>query len=569
VDSASRQFRQVGRCIAVGLVLAVALVSLGAAVGPGNSLAANAIQSQYGNKPGGGWYFVSPSKVAYFGSDGWYTGRWMVGTQYQAMVNRISKGVQTLGTGAGTGYSPNATGGVAIAEKLKTVAVGAGTIASVRGLKGDTLGLMSRLKSYGLLKSLGTIGLAATSFEVGWKIGSQLASVFGFGKSEENPTGTIERKATEATAVSPGDNLCYAGEGSFVSGPCMGKPFPAPQSGFVVQFQPLAGGSPTPLALPDVGGQTEGACVYAYKFIPKEAERVDLGTRLENCGAKKGFPTAWSIYFIPLSVEHLPGEVFTKPATTKETAGQTPENQEKAQGIVEQCLASTACSKLAGWWWNHDPEAKEATHYEGFHNGVDPADPLAVQIPAPKPGEKYAAYDARLEALKLTPEPVVLGEAFIDPRVGPEEVSATVPHIGSNVDAETKVRVRYNPAGAPEGEEATGTEPSDEGASGGSSWSPPAIPVVDMAPLSGLSPCGVFPFGLFCWLGEAFAQFDTSGTCPHFSAPVADTGSNFGVTLCGETAETIMGYLRPAILLAFTVGLGFLFARGTKAIGGD
>jgi hypothetical protein len=228
------------------------------------------------------------------------------------------------------------------------------------------------------------------------------------------------------------------------------------------------------------------------------------------------------------------------------------------------------CDVLPGWWWNHDPEAKEATHYEGFHTGLDPVDSLSVQIPVPKLGEKYAAYDARLEALGLDPEPVVLGEAFVDPRVGPEGVSATVPHIGSNVDPETEVRVRYNPAGAPEGSEATDTEPAEEAGTGGSGWSPPTVPAIDMSPLAGIaSPCGVFPFGLFCWLGEGLAQFNTAGVCPHFSAPVAGTEADFSVTLCGETADTILGYLRPAILLAFIVGLGFLFARGTRAVGGD
>jgi hypothetical protein len=180
---------------------------------------------------------------------------------------------------------------------------------------------------------------------------------------------------------------------------------------------------------------------------------------------------------------------------------------------------------------------------------------MPLVIPQPESGETYAHYAARLNP-GLSPERHDLDAAFIDPSVGPNGVVEVSPEPATRLDPATEhtVKVTANPADAP--------LPA-------AGWVPPTIPAIDMSPLSGFSPCGVFPFGLFCWVGEAFAQFNTTGTCPHFSAPVADTGSDFAVTLCGETAETIMGYLRPAILLAFTVGLGFLFARGTKAIGGD
>jgi beta-lactam-binding protein with PASTA domain len=179
---------------------------------------------------------------------------------------------------------------------------------------------------------------------------------------------------------------------------------------------------------------------------------------------------------------------------------------------------------------------------------------MPLIVPKPESGETYSHYAARLNP-GLSPTRHDLEAAFVSPSTGPNGVVSVEPAPETRLDPATshEVKVSTNPADAPAAAPA---------------WAPPAVPPIDMSPLSGLSPCGVFPFGLFCWVGEAFAQFNTTGVCPHFSAPVAGTESDFAVTLCGETSETIMGYLRPAILLAFIVGCGFLFARGTKAVGG-
>lgn len=184
-------------------------------------------------------------------------------------------------------------------------------------------------------------------------------------------------------------------------------------------------------------------------------------------------------------------------------------------------------------------------------------DGMPLLIPSPEPGETYSEYIAKLSP-GLDPKRVNVPEAYTDPSVGPNTVLRVQPDPGTKLNPATEheVEIQTNPPTAP--------APVPGG------WSPPDIPPIDLEPISGIpSPCTVFPFGLFCWVGEAFAQFNTSGTCPHFSAPVAGTESNFAVTLCGETSETIMSYLRPALLLAFIVGCGFLFARGTRAVGGD
>ncbi len=185
-----------------------------------------------------------------------------------------------------------------------------------------------------------------------------------------------------------------------------------------------------------------------------------------------------------------------------------------------------------------------------------PEEGMPIVVPEPEPGETYSHYAARLNPA-LTPERHDLDAAFIDPSVGPNGVVSTSPKPETRLNPSTthKVDVSTNPADTP--------VPA-------AGWSPPPLSGIDLGLISGIpSPCTVFPFGLFCWVGEAFAQFNTSGTCPNFSAPVADTGADFAVTLCGDTSETIMGYLRPALLLAFIVGCGFMFARGTRAVGGD
>jgi hypothetical protein len=179
---------------------------------------------------------------------------------------------------------------------------------------------------------------------------------------------------------------------------------------------------------------------------------------------------------------------------------------------------------------------------------------MPLVIPQPETGETYSHYAARLNP-GLSPTRHDLEAPFIDPTTGPNGV----------VSVEPKAETRLNPA--TEHEVKVSTNPADAPVPV-AGWVPPGIPAIDMGPLSGIpSPCSVFPFGLLCWVGEAFAQFNTSGVCPNVAVPVAKT--TFDITLCGETTETIMGYLRPAMLLAFIVGCGFLFARATKAVGGD
>ncbi len=180
---------------------------------------------------------------------------------------------------------------------------------------------------------------------------------------------------------------------------------------------------------------------------------------------------------------------------------------------------------------------------------------MPIVVPQPEPGETYSHYAARLNS-GLSPERHDLEAAFVSPSTGPNGVVSVQPEPETRLDPSTthKVDVSTNPADAP---------------MVAAPWSPPSIPSISMAPLTTLgSPCSVFPFGLLCWLGEGLAQFNTAGVCPHAAVPVNDE-ADFELTLCGETSDQVMGYVRPALLLVFIVGCGFLFAKATKAIGGD
>ena len=180
---------------------------------------------------------------------------------------------------------------------------------------------------------------------------------------------------------------------------------------------------------------------------------------------------------------------------------------------------------------------------------------MPIIVPAPEEGETYGEYSARLNPA-LSPERHDLEAAYVDPAVGPNGVVSVQPQPETRLDPSKshEVKVTTNPADAPAPAPA---------------WSPPGIPAINMTPLTGLgSPCSVFPFGLLCWLGEGLAQFNTAGVCPHAAVPVNED-ADFELTLCGETSDQVMGYVRPALLLVFIVGCGFLFARATKAVGGD
>jgi hypothetical protein len=512
----------------------------------------------------GFWTRVSPGDFhAYqWVEDGVKSDRFLSEKAFNRMAERASYGVQSLGTGVGSGYASQASEGASIATKLKTIGTTAGTLATVRSLKGDTLGLMSRLKSYGLLKSLGTIALAATSFEVGWKIGTAISGLFGFGKSEEKIEGSYIRNASTEKAYAAGETLPVFGGTDFK--------VPAPRDGFVVQFSCSPScGSELPAVQPHASADSEGHCKdRQINFVPGTATFIQTGTIDEYCSGKT-YALVQGVYFDPLAVECLPGEegCAGEAPKTIETAKQTPEKASSGTTIVENCLVAAACGRFAGWWWNHDPEAQEDTERSvGAGVDLEPSDPLQVRVPSFGAHETYVEYDEKLEALELVPEDLVLPEAWVNPSYGPLEVTQVNPKPTTQLQPETVVKVRYNPETAAE------SSPGTESGTPSGGWSPPGIPPIDLEPLTetGLG-CSTFPFGVFCWFGEAVEAFAVSPVCPlEVSVPIEAFGSSddFEINGC-SVGETVMAPLRLVILACATIGLVILFAKQAMGTGGE
>lgn len=179
-------------------------------------------------------------------------------------------------------------------------------------------------------------------------------------------------------------------------------------------------------------------------------------------------------------------------------------------------------------------------------------------------GEKPEEYKKRIAPIFI-PNVEELDDGTYDPEVGPGRVSRTQPGSKTRFDpnpspeSRPEISIKTNPDTAPPATPAPGSP-------GG--WSPPALRKIDPGPLTSIqSPCTAFPFGVLCWLGEGIGQFNTAGVCPHVAVPVSDD-ADFNLSLCGETSNTVMGYVRPFLLFAWIIGCGFLFAKATRAIGG-
>jgi hypothetical protein len=183
---------------------------------------------------------------------------------------------------------------------------------------------------------------------------------------------------------------------------------------------------------------------------------------------------------------------------------------------------------------------------------------MPVVVPAPGPDETYSEYAARLNPA-LAPHVHVLPETAINPAYGPNAVTGTSPVAGTRVNpaGETSLDVQTNPANAPD---ATGAP--------GAGWAPPGLVPIDFSPFAGIHACGVFPFGLFCWVGGVIGEFNVEKQCPGANIPDGWKHEKYEFSVCSwSEAEHWVGYLRAAELFAFTLGLAIIFARATGVIG--
>jgi hypothetical protein len=183
---------------------------------------------------------------------------------------------------------------------------------------------------------------------------------------------------------------------------------------------------------------------------------------------------------------------------------------------------------------------------------------MPIVIPTPNPGETYDDYVARLNPA-LQPSRVNVGEGFADPTVGPDAVLRTVPQPGTRFDPQTspEVSIQTNPPTVP--------QPST------STWTPPAIPSIDLTPLTEVSiGCNDFPFGVFCWLGAGITNWGSSGQCPNVDLPLgtsADVDSGLPFDFC--KFEPAMEVVRPVLILLAAFTMAYMFAAAAMGFGGS
>lgn len=514
------------------------------------------------------WRVIDINGTREWFEDGVASGRTMTETPFHSMAERVAAGAQSLGAGGSpTGYNPGmAAKGAEIIDGIDGVIGSAG----VGGLKGQVLGVMEKLKGWGALKTLGDIGLGATAFQVGWKIGGAISDLL-FGGVEEEPEGGAapeEWYASELTPVEEGEDLCQFRSGSTETGPCAGTgELPAEGPGFVVRF---GDGVAKTYALAPPGAELAETCgKYNDEVLsqPENARWIPLGTYslTTSCSPEPLKQVSSFVDFVPVEVETLPPD--GKASVGAESSPPTPEEPKKATEHVEHLCEKTYYDAFCAWWWNHDKEAQEATEVDGSVEGHEIAEPFMRKVPSPGAHESYTHYDERLEALELEPEPIVVPVEYASPAHGPLEVVQVNPKPGVKLNPGAKVKVRYNPETAEE-------SPAYEGTEGTGPWSPPSIPSIDLSPLMHIGVgCDNFPFGVFCWLGEALGNVEGEGKCPVMDIPMAHAVDEHGhVEIDTCVLEPAMEILRPVMVFFGVIGIGMMFglvSLGIGSAGGD
>lgn len=557
--------------------------------------------------------------------------RFMPYKQWQEMTQRAAAGAIDGGGAVPKGFSTQAVeDGKAAWSKLQGTARTGAKAAAWRELKSAGMWFTQSLKAAPLLTKLSAISLGATAFDLGWKIGGGEDSVWGFvfgGNEEEaevEPPGARVFHAERLIPVGFEDDVCFGG--TFYEG-C---PLAAPSPGFTARFENSVGTEAKIVETTSrsslTGGECEDLTFWGYDTLGASLLSVGSdGGNVEGCGEWVG---AGAVVFVPPDVaciagqttEGCPGKEYD---SVKETGSEAPLEGTEAGEAAGECFTGAApCGELPAWWYNNDPAAQEDATGE---DEVD--DPLAIVIPEPLPSEPYEEYGETLEELELVPEYIELPLEDVDTEREKGTVIITKPTWGTGVDPESTVQVKYNPdyrvvpsinpgetyeEYAARIEEETGLKPQKvplpevaidpetgpEGASytspsagsvvapgstvnvqtnpatapypdTGGGWS--ALAIVPIDPPSALAgACDVFPFGVLCWAAASIEQVNVTPECPEWDIPYSPSGEDkMHLTPCWEDIEGGLEYLRPAILFVWTLGLGFVFARATRAVGGS
>ena len=491
------------------------------------------------------------SAMGWFNRTGEYTGRWISNTTWTTYVRQTAAAASANGVGSTTGYTATELNvGKTAYDALRTTSTAATTVVSVQQAKAQQLSLMAQVKSWGALKTLGSIGLAATIFELGWKSGSLLADVLGIAKGEGTIEGSLTRNAVSVIGVEAGESL------PVFSGTPLGAK--AVEPGFIVQFNcaPTSCGTLT-VVQPHAAADSEGTCANRKLVgIPTAAVFVQTEVAQEFCGGKVRDLVS-GVYIEPARVTELPGSGVptTSPEPTRETAAPSPLPAEVAVPIVEECMQSKSCEGVAGHYFHHLPEVAGAVQVEpGYAADATIPDPSKVTVPSPGVDETYDLYLDRLTELGLVGQAQELTETAIDTTRGPLVVTQVVPEVGSQLAPGSPVRVRYNPENAPEA-----AAPLDPGSCDAS------IDNVDLSPLN--APVGEkFPFGILVFFVDWVDSWSASSATPEFDFPLVGS-LELHVDL--SVMEPAMGPVRAAIIFGSFVGLLWFLGTAAMRLNGD
>jgi hypothetical protein len=173
-----------------------------------------------------------------------------------------------------------------------------------------------------------------------------------------------------------------------------------------------------------------------------------------------------------------------------------------------------------------------------------------VRVPNIVPGEDVG--DAQQAIIDADLSPHITRAPAPDPTVGPDQVTRTAvdPVPGSDVARGTSINVEVNPSDAP--------WPPGTGPGGGKS--------IDLSPLSAITPCTKFPFGVPCWINDALGGWSVAGHAPVVDLAIPYFDKSWHVDL--SVMQPVVDIMRPLLLLASLLGLGLLFMRLTGGFGG-
>jgi len=439
------------------------------------------------------------------------------------------------------------------------------------------------------------LAVAATAY-VGWHVGSWIAGLLGFSggatyNASTGCTGTchVDESATGFVLSYGGLNLCddhqltdaqigtlnTATECTGPVGGCGSCHFGNVTDAVIPEDMMVAEFSATGFGYSDWNDTITNAPALANGGC----ERFHLADDFDSNNVKVG--SNWAVA-CPLEVTSLPGPGQNTSSPLAETTSQgtlpAPSEDQVKQGATD-CLtasfppadtyataAETTCKKV-----NDYTCAQPNSPCSGFPTGTGSQ---TVTLPQITSGETFDQYRDAAKAAGITGPitDVVLTDTEADPSVPPNDVTATVPTAGSQVDPSTAVQVDTNPA------DNTGTG-TGTGTGGPVGPVPPGI-----TPPTGATPCNVFPFGVPCWTATQLAAFNASPVAPTFDMNLPFTSCGSAGATCGIHANlgsvfgvdtsSVMSYIRPILLAVSLIGIvwwiaGFALGGSTGGGGGN